>query len=302
MTSLAAAPMLGLLALSAPDAPVKADIFDRVRHYYADNNGVRIHYAALGEGPLVIMIHGFPDFWYSWRYQMDALSERFQVVAIDLRGYNLSDKPQGVENYAMPMLVGDVLAVMKHVGRDKAIIVGHDWGGAVAWGVAMAFPEKVEKLVVCDLPHPRGLRRELTNNPKQQRNSAYARTFQQEGAEAALSPEGLADIVGKMDETARARYVEAFGKSDFVSMLNYYKANYPREPYTEDTSPVIKVKPPVLMFHGLKDWALLPAMLNDTWDWLEQPLMLVTVPDGGHWVHHDARDLVSSTMLWWMSQ
>lgn len=298
----AAAPLLGAIMLSAPDTWSKPDVFDRVRHDYADSNGVRIHFASMGEGPLVIMIHGFPDFWYSWRYQMDALSDRFQVVALDLRGYNLSDKPEGVENYAMPLLVGDVLSVMQTLGKEKAIIAGHDWGGAVAWGVAMMHPEKVEKLVVCDLPHPRGFRRELANNPKQQRNSAYARTFQQEGAESMLTPEALADIVGTMDDATRARYIEAFSKSDIAAMLNYYKANYPYEPYTEDTSPLVKVKPPVLMFHGLRDWALLPAMLNGTWDWLEKPLTLITVPEAGHWVHHDAHDLVSNTMRWWLSQ
>src|SRR5579885_3699992 len=107
-----------------------ADIEARVQEGYADSNGVKIHYASLGQGPLVVMIHGFPDYWYTWRDQMEALSDKFQCVAIDQRGYNLSDKPKGVENYAMKLLVGDVAAVIKSLGRDKAIIVGHDWGGA----------------------------------------------------------------------------------------------------------------------------------------------------------------------------
>ena len=118
-----------------------ADLYDRVKHGYAiSEGGVKIHYASLGDGPLVVMIHGFPDFWYSWRSQMEALSERYQVVAIDQRGYNLSDKPKGVENYDMRLLVGDVAAVIKHLGRDKATIVGHDWGGAVAWQFAIEPP------------------------------------------------------------------------------------------------------------------------------------------------------------------
>ncbi len=111
-----------------------ADVFERVEHGYAvSDGGVKIHYATLGKGPLVVMIHGFPDFWYSWRHQMAALAESFQVVAIDQRGYNLSDKPKGVEQYDMRLLVGDVAAVIRHLGRDKATIVGHDWGGMVAW-------------------------------------------------------------------------------------------------------------------------------------------------------------------------
>jgi pimeloyl-ACP methyl ester carboxylesterase len=100
-----------------------------VRHGYAENDGVKIHYASLGSGPLVVMIHGFPDFWYSWRYQMIALAPHYQVVALDLRGYNLSDKPDAREQYAMPYLIGDVLAVIRALGKQSAIVVGHDWGG-----------------------------------------------------------------------------------------------------------------------------------------------------------------------------
>jgi pimeloyl-ACP methyl ester carboxylesterase len=133
-------------------AAMTSDVYDRVEHGYADSNGVKIHYASLGQGPLVVMLHGFPDFWYSWRDQMDALSSNFQTVAIDLRGYNLSDKPAGIENYAMPLLVGDVAAVIRHLGKDKAIVVGHDWGGAVAWFLALTQPQMVEKLVILNLP------------------------------------------------------------------------------------------------------------------------------------------------------
>ena len=114
-----------------------ADFESRVKQGYVDSNGVKIHYATIGSGPLIVMIHGFPDYWYTWRRQMEGLSDKYQCVAIDQRGYNLSDKPQGVENYSMPHLVGDVIAVIKHFGKDKAIIVGHDWGGAVAWQLAL---------------------------------------------------------------------------------------------------------------------------------------------------------------------
>src|ERR1700732_4302207 len=106
-----------------------SDIESRVTHGYADSNGVKIHYASLGKGPLIVMIHGFPDYWYTWRAQMEALADSYQCVAIDQRGYNLSDKPKGVENYDVRLLVGDVVAVVKSLGKDKATIVGHDWGG-----------------------------------------------------------------------------------------------------------------------------------------------------------------------------
>ena len=277
-----------------------ADIESKVEHGYADSSGVKIHYASIGKGPLMIMIHGFPDFWYTWRDQMEALSSQYQVVAIDQRGYNLSDKPKGVENYDMRLLVGDVAAVIKHLGRDKAIIVGHDWGGIVSWSFAMALPQMVDKLVILNLPHPRGLNRELATNPQQQKNSAYARNFQKEEAAKTLTAEGLTFWV--KDPEARKKYVEAFKRSDFEAMLNYYKRNYPREPYQLDTSPVVKVQMPVLMIHGLGDTALLSPALNGTWDWLEKDLTLVTIPGASHFVQQDASDLVTRSIKMWLNR
>jgi pimeloyl-ACP methyl ester carboxylesterase len=298
MKTILGALMLLPVAMSTAAADV-ADLEKRVEHGYADSGGVKIHYASLGKGPLVVFIHGFPDFWYSWRHQMDALSKSYQTVAIDMRGYNLSDRPKGVENYDMRLLVGDVAAVIKHLGKDKAIVAGHDWGGAVAWQLAMHVPQMVEKLVIVNLPHPQGLSRELAGNAQQQKNSQYARNFQQEGAHLKLTAEGLAQLA---PEPVRAKYKEAFERSDFEAMLNYYKRNYPREPYTENKTPMPKVQAPVLMFHGLKDWALLPGALNNTWEWLERDLTLVTIPGAGHWSHWEAAELVTGTMVSWLGR
>ena len=288
--------------LIAPALAADNDIEKRVEHGYADSGGVKIHYAALGDkkNPLIVMIHGFPDFWYSWRDQMAALSPDYYVVAIDQRGYNLSDKPKGVENYDMRLLVGDVIAVIKHLGREKAIIVGHDWGGAVSWTLATYQPQFVEKLIILNLPHLRGLSRELTNNPQQQKNSQYARNFQQPDEEKKWTPEKLAFWV--KDPEAKKKYVEAFQRSDIEAMFNYYRRNYPREPYKEDTSPVVKVKMPVLMIHGLNDTALLPGALNNTWEWLESDLTLVTIPKAAHFVQQDASDLVTRSIRMWLKR
>ena len=299
MTRQFSARLILLLVLgSSATAGADDSLHDRVRHDHADSNGVKIHYVTLGTGPLVVMIHGFPDYWYTWRHQMAALADSFQVVAIDMRGYNRSDKPKGVEKYDVKLLVGDVAAVIKHVGAKQATIVGHDWGGMVAWQFAMALPRQCSRLIILNLPHPRGLSRELANNPQQQKNSAYARAFQLPGAHKALSAEGLARWV--KNKTDRAKYVEAFKRSDFEAMLNYYKKNYPRMPYKEDTSPVVRVQAPVLMFHGLNDRALLPAALNGTWKWVGKDLTLVTVPGAGHFVQQDASELVSRTMKMWL--
>jgi pimeloyl-ACP methyl ester carboxylesterase len=287
-----------VLAMALPNL-AWADVWTDAKHGTVDNGGVKIHYATMGSGPVAVMIHGFPDFWYSWRHQMQALAGRYQVVAIDQRGYNLSDKPSGQAQYDMALLVGDVRAVVQHFAKgQRAIIVGHDWGGFVAWNFAMRHPELTERLIVLNLPHPRGVAYELTHNPQQQKNSAYARRFQEPDAAKTLTAEGLAKRVA--NATERERYIEAFRRSDFEAMLNYYKQNYPRPPYTEDTSPLVKVKAPVLLIHGLDDTALLPGMLNRTWEWLDNTLTLVTIPGVGHFVQNDAPELVSSTMSSWL--
>ncbi|MGE3309620.1 MAG: alpha/beta fold hydrolase [Limisphaerales bacterium] len=294
---------LGTRAGAADDKPADGGLLAierQVTHGYATNNGVRLHYAAMGDGPLTVMIHGFPDCWLTWREQMPALARDRRVVAMDLRGFNLSDRPDGDENYDVSVLIADVAAVIRANGAERAVVVGHDWGGAIAWSFAMAHPEMTEKLAVLNLPHPRGIARELARNPEQQRNSAYARGFQQPGAHTNLTAEGLAFWV--RDPAAKPRYVEAFKRSDFKAMLAYYRRNYPREPYQEDTSPVVKVQCPVLLIHGLKDQALLHPALNGNWEWVDNDLTLVTIPSADHWVQQDASDLVTRSLLAWLGR
>ena len=288
--------------LTAKDSQPK-DLWDRAEHHYADSSGVKIHYAALGKGPLIVMIHGFPDFWYTWRKQMDALSAHYRVVAVDQRGYDLSDRPTGIEQYAMPLLVNDIGAVIKAEGRTNAVIVGHDWGGAVAWTLAMTHPEWVQALIILNLPHPSGIQREIKNNPQQRKNSEYAFNFQKPGAEKNLTAEKLAAWV--KDDAARAYYIDAFHKSDFEAMLNYYRANYPRPDQAPDASPpapLPKVTVAVLEFHGLGDQALLPGALSGTWDLVEKDFTLVTIPGAGHFVQQDASDLVTTTVSDWLAR
>jgi pimeloyl-ACP methyl ester carboxylesterase len=273
---------------------------DAVEHKYADNGGVKIHYAAMGQGPLIVFIHGFPDFWYSWHHQMNGLKDSYRVVALDTRGYNKSDKPQKQEAYDLSLLVVDVAAVIKAEGEEKAVIVGHDWGGAIAWRFAMTMPQMAEQLIIVNLPHPKGIARELAHNPEQQANSQYARDFQHPDSHKHLNAQILAGFVGR-DEETREIYIKAFEKSSFNGMMNYYRQNYPREPYQEDFSEMPNVSIPVLQFHGLKDTALHHHGLNNTWEWLDRDYTLVTIPKVGHWAHHEAADLVTDTMKWWLN-
>ncbi|HEX3948894.1 MAG TPA: alpha/beta hydrolase [Steroidobacteraceae bacterium] len=219
---LSAAVLISLFAgtLLAKDGAPK-DIWDRVEHHNADSNGVKIHYVAIGKGPLIVMIHGFPDFWYTWRKQMDALRAHYRVVAVDQRGYDLSDRPSGIEQYAMPLLVNDIGAVIKAEGGAKAVIVGHDWGGAVAWTLAMTHPDWLQALVILNLPHPSGIQREIRTNPQQRKNSEYAFNFQKPGAEKNLSAEKARGLgQGRCRAGALHRSVQAVGFRGNAQLLS----------------------------------------------------------------------------------
>ena len=294
-----------VVALFLAPAMAIGDVWSDAERGYAQNGDVKIHYATMGEGPLVVMIHGFPDFWYSWRHQMEGLADSFKVVAIDQRGYNRSDQPEGQSNYNMRHLVGDVAAVIRHFGEQKATVVGHDWGGAVAWQVAFNLPQMVDKLIILNLPHPNGMGREMATNPEQQANSGYARTFI-EGSPSdpdiffggPMNAQSLAGWV--TDPAARQHYVDAFSRSDFNAMLAYYKENYPGGSSASAAPPAPQLDVPLLIFHGLQDTALHSNGLNNTWDWNDSDTTIVSAPTANHFVQQDAAELVTSTMRWWL--
>jgi epoxide hydrolase 4 len=269
-------------------------------HRYADSNGVKIHYAVIGKGPLVLFLHGFPDYWLTWRHQMLALAPSFRAAALDMRGYNLSDKPKGVESYNINRLVDDVAAVIAAEGEKQAVIVGHDWGGATAWNFAMRRPELCKRLAVFNMPHPYSLARELANNPDQVKYSQYARNFMDPEFYKQISLERLGGWV--RDPAARAKHLEAMKRSDPQAMLHYYQANYPREPYRVWNSEPVHVKVPTLLIHGLKDKALAATGLNGLWNWVDADLTITTIPGADHFVQQDAAELVSRTLLSWLKR
>jgi pimeloyl-ACP methyl ester carboxylesterase len=273
---------------------------DKAEHRYANNDGVKIHYALYGAGPLVVFLHGFPDYWLTWRHQMLALAKSFRSAALDMRGYNLSDKPKGVENYNINRLVDDAAAVIAAEGEKRAVVVGHDWGGATAWNIAMRRPELVEKLAILNMPHPYSLARELATNPAQVKYSQYARNFMDPEFYKQISLERLGNWV--RDPAAKAKHLEAMRRSDPQAMLHYYQANYPREPYRVWNSEPAHVKMPTLLIHGLKDKALASTGLNGLWNWVDADLTITTIPGADHFVQQDAADLVSRTLLAWLKR
>lgn len=291
---------LGLYPAAAGVAADASDLFDRVQHHTASSDGVKIHYVTLGAGPVVLFVHGFPDFWYTWRHQMAGLEDHFRCAAMDTRAYNKSDKPKGIESYDMDLLLADVEAVVDDLGVDKVTLVGHDWGGAIAWRFAMLRPERVERLVILNLTHPNGylaVRQNATE--EQQRNTQYIAEFQKPDAHLRFQPEMLARMAGGDDEAVQARYLAAFEATDFDGALNYYRAVWPRLT-GEVVEEVPDVTVPVLQFHGLQDTAVDKQGLRDTWDWIASDYTLVTIPSSGHWVQRDAAELVTTSMKWWL--
>jgi pimeloyl-ACP methyl ester carboxylesterase len=292
----AAAMVLAFAAQAGPAAKPQ----DR----YAQNGDVKIHYVVEGKGPLVVMIHGFPDYWATWKPLMATLSAAgYRTAALDTRGYNLSDKPQGVAAYAMPNLIGDVGAVIAAEGQKNAIVIGHDWGAAIAWQTVLNRPDLVNKLVILSVPHPAGMARELATNKDQQANSQYARNFQKEGSEKALTAERLAAMANK-NPAEQAGYLEAFKRSDFAAMMNYYRANYPRIAPGDPAPPPVtypKIKVPVLVIHGMKDTALNAQGHAGTWNQVDSDTTILMVPTAGHFVLHDAEALVDRTVKDWLN-
>ena len=298
-------PVATILLLAAfsvsSDTQTTGDVWDTVEHYYADNQGTKIHYATLGEGEAVLFVHGFPDFWYTWRHQMQTLAPHFKTIAMDTRGYNLSGQPKGVENYRIETLLADINAIIDDLGVKKVNLVGHDWGGAIAWQFALAFPERVERLIVLNLTHPKGYAAVVANpTPDQKANVEYARNFAASEATGAPVPEQVLAMGERSgDAEVAKRYREAFGQSYWDGMMNYYRANYG---LVADTDPatINDITSPVLQFHGLQDTAVDKDGLRDTWNWITEDYTLVTIPSAGHWVQSEAAPLVSETMKWWL--
>jgi pimeloyl-ACP methyl ester carboxylesterase len=264
--------------------------------------------------PLVLLLHGFPEFWYGWRAQIGALAQSgFRVVALDQRGYNLSGKPRRVEDYRLGGLARDAAAVIEHFGRERALVVGHDWGAAVAWRLAIEHPQRVEKLAILNVPHPGALQRAIRERLWQQMlRSWYVYFFQIPGLpEWLLRAGGYAGLKNLLRASARPgtfsaedlrRYQEAWAQPGaLTAMLNWYRAAARfglRKGREEATGGVAsqRVTLPVLILWGEKDIALHPLLAQWSLDWCDQG-RLVRFPNASHWVQHEEAERVNARLL-----
>ena len=282
-----------------------------VEHRYADLGEVRLHYAEAGEGPLVVLLHGFPEFWYSWRFQIPALAEAgFRVVAPDMRGYNLSDKPRGVKNYRAELLGQDVVRLIRACGEERAAVVGHDWGAAVAWIAAMHHPKRVEKLAILNVPHPYrflcGLR-----TLRQLRKSWYVFFFQipwlpevavRAGNFASLRAIFRKDPVraGVFSSQDIERYVGAMARPGaLTATMNYYRALFRQTP-ARVRGQVRRVEMPVLVIWGERDRYLDAELAEPDRNWVPN-VRVERLPDASHWVQLDQPEEVNALLLEFLS-
>ena len=276
-------------------------------HRYADLAGVRLHYVEAGEGPLVVLLHGFPEFWYSWRFQIPALAAAgFRVVAPDMRGYNLSDKPKGVEGYALETLARDVERLIWALGEERAVVVGHDWGGIVAWAVAMLHPERVERLAILNVPHPERFSRGL-RTPRQLLRSSYAFFFQIPWLPERLIRAGHFAILryvfrndpvrpGTFGEEDIDRYVEAFSRPGaLTAAINYYRA-LARRPPAVARKLRRRIEAPVMVIWGQRDLFLVPELARPD-PTLVPDARVERLPDASHWVQQDRPERVNALLL-----
>ena len=266
------------------------------RDGYADLSEVRLHYVEAGSGPLVVLLHGFPDFWYSWRNQIEALAEAgLRVVAADMRGYNLSDKPDGVDAYSIERLTNDVAELVEHLGAERAHVVGHDWGGIVAWFFAMDHPNVLDRLAILNVPHP-GRFIDMAKSPAQALRSWYVAFFQ-----VPLLPEAVlsaADFSAlrrafrtepnaedAFDDEDIEAYVYAASRSNNLrGPINFYRALSRRNPLDLRKENRRTIDHEVLVLWGERD-AALGKDFADPEPGLVPNARVVRFPDAGHWVH-----------------
>jgi len=281
---------------------------------YARVNGIRLHYVSAGQGPLIMFVHGFPEFWYGWEKQLVAFGRDYQAVAPDMRGFNLSSKPSEIEQYHVNDLIEDLRALAEHLGHEKFIMVAHDWGGAVAWSAALRQPEMLEKLIIINSPHPAVFARELLHNPEQQKASQYMLMLRSAGAERTLSENNFAALMAvlvqfgskwEMPEETRSKYIQAWSQPGALTgSLNYYRASplYPPTSKTDEDQmkgilnlprEMFAVKVPTLVIWGEQDQALLTGNLDGLAEYVES-LTVKRIADGTHWVIHEQPELINS--------
>lgn len=276
--------------------------------HFIKANGIQLHYVTAGEGPPLILLHGFPEFWYSWRKQIPELAKHYKVFAPDLRGYNKSDAPANINDYSLNELVKDIKEFIQNLGYEKAIVVAHDWGAGVAWSLAWKHPEVIEKLVILNMPYPAELKKQLTKNMRQLMRSWYMFFFQIPFLPEFLLKLNLRYMLKQSfqgwcynkdaftDEDIE-EYVKVYSQpGKLTPIINYYRAlfRYPLKVEGKKPGPILK---PVLLIWGENDKALGKELTYNTNKYCKGPLEIKYIPNCSHWVQHEQPELVNQYIL-----
>ena len=291
-----------------------------ITHHVARVNGIRLHYASCGDPgrPLMLFVHGFPEFWFAWEGLLREFGRTHHAVALDLRGFNLSDKPLELKAYRAREIIEDLRQLIGALGHEDCLMVAHDWGGAVAWNFASVHPGLLRGLVAINAAHTAVFARALRQDAAQQQASQYMLKYRAPGAEAWLSADGCAALSASLratssdpawfDAATEARYVRAWSRPGALTGgLNYYRAS-PVHPSTADAPGVaalqlrdedFRVTVPTLVIWGERDHALLPCLL-DGLDTYVPDLTVVRDAGASHWIVHERPDFVADTMRAWV--
>jgi len=278
-----------------------------LEHSIIETNGIKLHVVQAGpqSGIPVVLLHGFPEFWYGWRKQIPALVEAgCRVIVPDQRGYNLSDKPKDIKSYGVFTLADDIIGLIDALGYEKVNLVGHDWGAVVAWTLAIKYPERLHRLSIMNVPHPAVMKRFLQRDFEQIRRSWYVFFFQLpwlpeaglkqdnwRGAERALRGSGKINSFTNEDIV---KYKEAWSQPGaMTAMINWYRAILRYQPPMPKDP---RVKVPTLMMWGMKDFALSHRMARPSMDYVDEG-NLILFPEATHWVHLDAAEEVNHYLI-----
>jgi epoxide hydrolase 4 len=278
------------------------------QHQFVQTNQINLHCVTQGTGELVLLLHGFPEFWYSWRFQIPALARHFKVVVPDLRGYNDSDKP--ANGYDLDTLTQDILGLIRNLGFNKAHIVGHGWGGMIAWNLAQNFPESIQSLALLSAPHPGSLPQTLFGNMDQLRQHWHFLAFPVPGVPEWMLQQNLGNFLQDWfqrqairkaafsSETLRV-YQTALSKTGALSAaLNYYR-NWlsPQTWLSRLSDPQRPIQVPTLVLWGKEDRVLSPALTKGFERLIANPFRLKLIPECGHWIQQEVPQLVNLELL-----
>ena len=287
------------------DQPGQGQWLSGLREGYAELGDVRLHYVEAGDGPLVVLLHGFPEFWYGWRRQIGPLAAAgYRVVVPDLRGYNLSSKPDGVAAYDVGPVAADIRDLIRERGAESAMLAGHDWGGTAVWATAMNHPEVVDRLAILNAAHPRVLLQGL-HHPGQLRRSWYFFFFDlPELPEAVVHANRwhffrhfLHDANPAFTPEEMDRYIQAWSQPGAATgMINYYRSSV-RTPAKKAEATWHPIKAPTLVIWGEEDAYLRPELAEPEHDDVPNLDRVERLPDASHWVHHDEHECVTQLLI-----